>query len=108
MGLAHEEQETIINFMRDDQYCTVYTTDTTIMTKLDRRVKNTKEWELIKTEYLQDGTLVSKTYKAPKRLISFRSSLTGRRLMTDEEKRRAGERLLVARQNKRKGFQIDE
>lgn len=47
MGLSIEEQETHINFMRGDGRAEIYTSDTTMMTKLNKliRLPNT-EWKL--------------------------------------------------------------
>ena len=38
MGLPIYEQETNINFMRDEDTATVYTSDSTTMTKLDKLI----------------------------------------------------------------------
>lgn len=32
MSVGIEEQETVIGFMRDEEFCTVYTSDSTVLT----------------------------------------------------------------------------
>lgn len=76
MGLPIYEQETNINFMRDEDIAVIYTSDSTTMTKLDKKVKmpNT-EWKLKEVHRLQDtGDIIGKTYTCPKSLISFRTA----------------------------------
>lgn len=36
MSVAMNEQETVIHFGRDSEECEIYTSDTTVMTKLDK------------------------------------------------------------------------
>lgn len=73
MSAAIEEQETQISWMRGDEYAEVYTTDTMTMTRLDKLVESNPEtWSVISTETCQ-GNLISKTYKCPRKMISFRS-----------------------------------
>lgn len=42
-GLAIEEQETCINFMRDQDFAIEYTSDSTEITLMDRLCKNNPE-----------------------------------------------------------------
>lgn len=45
--LTVEEQETVVNFMRDNDKAVVYTSDTTMITKLDKLIAGeTTEWRL--------------------------------------------------------------
>lgn len=47
MSLMIEEQETNINFSRNDERAIVYTSDTTVMTKLNKLVEaQDTEWKL--------------------------------------------------------------
>lgn len=72
MGVMFEEQETVINIMRTDDYAEIYTSDSTMMTKLDKCVtENPKQWFVSKQETVL-GKVVSKTYICPKKFISFR------------------------------------
>lgn len=94
MNVPIFEQETCINFWRDSDLASVYTSDATIMTKLDKQVKNNPDyWRLIS----DDG--VGKTYETTKDLISFRARKT-ERVMTEEQRKAAAERLAMARAKK--------
>ena len=95
MTLSIEEQEVCINAMRDEDFATVYCSDRTWITKMDKLVeKSPNLFEVIaETDY-------GKTYKFPKRLISIRSSIVTRE-MTDEQKQLAADRLRNAREQKR-------
>ena len=94
MPLSIEEQELCINAMRDEDFATVYCSDRTWITKMDKLVEKSPDlFEVIaETDY-------GKTYKFPKRLISIRSSIVSRE-MTDEQKQLAADRLRNAREQK--------
>ncbi len=93
MGLNISEQETSVSFSRDSDICTVYTSDTTVMTKLDKLAEsnNSPHWKLKEEHKLLNGELIGKTHETHKRLISFRSNITTRE-MSDEQKEVASER----------------
>ena len=95
MALSIEEQEICINAMRDEEFATIYCSDRTWITKMDKIVEKSPDlFEVIaETDY-------GKTYKFPKRLISIRSSIVTRE-MTDEQKQLAADRLRNAREQKR-------
>ena len=99
MNVPVEEQETVVNYNRSGQYAEVYTSDSTVMTKLDKRVKESGDWKLVRTEKFQDGNVAAKVYRCPKKLVSFRGS-TSTRVMTDEQKQQAAERLKLLRNKK--------
>lgn len=91
-GVATDEQETVVQFGRNDEYMTIYTTDSTMMTKLDKCVKG-GEYEVIEIHKLQKSDkIIGKTYKAKKRLLSFRKKFIEREL-TKEQKLASAERL---------------
>lgn len=94
MPLSIEEQEVCINAMRDEDFATIYCSDRTWITKMDKLAKKSPNlFEVIaETDY-------GKTYKFPKRLISIRSSIVSRE-MTDEQKQLAADRLRNAREQK--------
>lgn len=94
MPVILEEQETTINIMRDSELASIYTSDTTMINKLDKLAKSTScpDWKLIKEEYDKDGNLVGKRHEVKKRLISFRSD-TQTREMTEEQRKATAERL---------------
>lgn len=85
MKLSIDEQEIIINSSRDEDFATIYCSDSTWITKMDKLV--TKSPNLFKVIREDD---ISKTYQFPKRLISIRSCI---REMSEEQKRAAAERM---------------
>lgn len=96
MALSIEEQEIHMNAMRDDSFATVYCSDTTWITKMDKLVAKSPDLFHVVAE-----TDFGKTYRFPKRLISIRGSIVTRD-MTDEQRQLAAERLRTAREQKRK------
>lgn len=94
MSLSLEEQEVHINFGRTDEYATLYTSDSTYITKMDNLVKKSPELYKIIAE-----TSAGKTYMFPKRLISLRSSIVTREY-SDEQKQQMAERLKLAREKR--------
>lgn len=74
-SVSISEQEVSINFMRDEDFAIIYTSDTTYMTKLDKLCKTSPDmYSLIanagrrKTYRLEDKTRIS--FRAKKREIS--------------------------------------
>lgn len=94
MGLTVREQETTVNLYRDSDMCSVYTSDTTMMTKLDKFVESEDAplWTLKEVHRLSSGEVVGKTYETHKKLISFRKNVF-KRDMTDEQRKEAAERM---------------
>lgn len=89
MGLMIEEQETHINFMRGDERASIYTSDTTMMTKLNKLVEaENTEWKLEEVVKLPSGELIGKTYSCPVSFISFRTKRI-KRTLTEEQRRAA-------------------
>ena len=79
------EQEVCINFMRDEKFATIYTSDTTYMTKLDRLCKTSPEMYSLIAD-----TGRGKTYRLEdKSLISFRAK---KKEMSEKAKQAASER----------------
>lgn len=64
-----DEQETVIQFDRNGMVCHVYTTDSTVMTKLDKIHKRVKQ------DYV-NGKPIAAYYEFDKKLITFRSKIT--------------------------------
>lgn len=87
MSVMLSEQETTINFYRDAQFADIYTSDTTVMTRLDKLAENPEcpDWQLVRVEKSRDGEIVGKCYRTKKRLVSFRSAIV-ERIMSEEEK----------------------
>lgn len=100
-GIPMDERETVIQFGRLDEDMTIYTTDETMMTKLDKCVE-AGNYEVVEVHKLQNGRVIGKTYKANKKFLSLRSKdrVGQTRNYTEEEKRIIAERLHSARKNK--------
>ena len=67
MGISIREQETTISFVRNSDKAIVYTSDSTMLTKLHKLVqKNPKEWKKIDEGRL-DGAVISETFECPRK-----------------------------------------
>lgn len=94
MGVSLEEQETVIQFTRDSKECNIYTSDSTMMTKLDKLCKDSPDYYKLLKEETTSGEVVGKLYKlSDKKMISFRSKKTTLEL-TDEQREKLRERAL--------------
>lgn len=92
MSLMIEEQETHINFMRSDGRAEVYTTDTTMMTKLNKLIEPVgAEWRL-ERETTLNNTVIGRTYSCPISFISFRTKRVKRKL-TEQQRLEIASRL---------------
>lgn len=67
MGISTTEQETTINYSRNGGLCSIWTCDSTVITKLDKIYKCKKE------HVSDDGSIWAKEYEIPKGKLSFRS-----------------------------------
>jgi len=96
MGIGTDEQETVVQFNRNGKTATIYTSDSTIMTKLDKLVGN-GYYSVQREVKNEDGLVVAKFYSLlDKSLVSFRSSKTTR-VLTDEQRKAMGERFKAMR-----------
>lgn len=86
MSVSIEEQEVCINMMRDEDFATIYTSDSTYMTKLDRLCRESPDMYSL----IQDTGRGKKYLLKDKTLISFRAK---KRELTDEQKKQAAERM---------------
>ncbi len=91
MGVAVNEQETVIQISRDEDVAHIWTSDTKMMTKLDHLVEDSEEWTCKEVQKI-DGEVFAKTYVCPKNYVSFRSKKRDR-VLTEEQKREAAERM---------------
>lgn len=91
MSLSVQEQEVHINFGRSDEFATIYCTDITWITKMDKLVQ--KSPDLYKVVRQNES---GKTYRFPKRLVSLRSSVV-KREYTEEQRQQMAERVKKAR-----------
>lgn len=98
MSIQVEEQETIINFSRSDNSAVIWTSDSTIITKLDKLVKAAPKYYSLRNTGVINDSIVNKEYfVADKSLISFRSGKV-KREMSEEQKKALAERLKQSRQ----------
>ena len=104
MGLALSEQETVIRIGREEQEAVVYTSDTTMMTRLDKLADPENEkaplWKLKEVHRSRSGEGVAKTYTTNKKLVSFRAGIVTRDL-TEEQKAELAERMRNAQKNRK-------
>ena len=78
------EQETTIQYDRDGEYARIWTSDSTTITKLDKLVKRSENWECTATEIEDDSHwVVAREYRCPKRCVSFRTGKTTRKRNSD-------------------------
>lgn len=80
------EQEICINAMRDEKFATIYASDSTYITKLDKLCKESPDMYSL----IQDTGRGKKYLLKDKTLISFRAK---KRELTDEQKKQAAERM---------------
>lgn len=96
INITLEEQETTINFSRTQDAVDVWTSDKTVMTKLDKLCISAPDfYKLIAEHRAQDdvGAITSKEYRiSDKRMLSFRSMKRTYNL-TEEQKRKRAEQL---------------
>ena len=92
MNVPLEEQETVIQFNRTDDYATIYTSDSTMITKLDKCCEEAPEfYKLQKEDHFRDGSVSGKTYiLSDRKMLSFRKS---KRVYSEEERQMLRERL---------------
>ena len=97
-----EEQETTVNFSRMQDTVDIWTSDKTVMTKLDKLCSTAPDFYKLTAEHkAQDdaGTIISKEYQiSDKGLLSFRA-IKQKRTLTDEQRRILSERMKDARAN---------
>ena len=81
-----EEQETVIHFMRGENFATISTTDNTMITKMTKLCDNNPDMYKVINE---DGA--SKIYRCyDKSMVSLRQK---KREVTEEQRKAAGERM---------------
>ena len=96
-GVSTDEQETTINYGRNDEEAEVYTSDNTVLTKIKNIFSSDDcEWKLTNVVKDKKGNVVSVFFSVPKKLISLRAK-TVKSSLTDEQRRAAAERLKNAR-----------
>ena len=90
-GVDVDEQETIILWMRGDEEARVYTSDSTVLTKLKKvAAAEGGAWRLERVDE-RDGVAKSVTAVAPLRCISLRAG--AKKDLSDEERAALSERM---------------
>lgn len=83
MNISTLEQETTVSFARCEKIAKIWTSDTTVMTKLDKLVARDPENWQSKEQKDRDGDIIAKEYIVQKKkLISFRAE----RILSDAQK----------------------
>lgn len=100
-NVSTAEQETVIQFSRDTEEVTVWTSDRTIMTKLDKLCDaSPKNYKIKEVDYVEGNKVYNRVYALKnKKLVSFRSG-NAKREYTEEEKEMMAERMRKAREVK--------
>lgn len=98
MGNSLDEMETTISFSRTEAHAEVWTSDTTMYTRLDKLCKeNPATYTCTDEARNRNGELLSKTYRiADKQLLSFRPKKR-KVVLTEEEKTERAKRFGKAR-----------
>lgn len=89
MNIPTSEQETVVQYDRNGETMTIYTSDSTQMTRLDKIYSRHKE-------HRQEGEVVAVEYVVSKRLLSYRSKVP-QSSMTDEQRTALSNRMKAAR-----------
>lgn len=97
-GISREEAETTISFMRGEKEFELYTSDNTVLTKINRlMVKPGSGWRLIKSERDTEGKVTGYFFRGAMRCLSFRSGV--KRELTSEDKEKLRLRAERMREN---------
>ena len=81
MSVPMSEQETVVQYDRNGETMTIYTSDSTQMTRLDKIYNRHKE-------HKQGGEVVAVEYVVDKKLLSYRSKRF-KRVLSDEQREAA-------------------
>ena len=107
-GVDLEEQETIIQWMRGEEEVRVYTSDSTMLTKLKKAAgAEGAAWRCERVEKC-DGCVVGLIARAPLRCVSLRAG--AKKDLSDEERAALSERMkkiTAEREAKRKAEEED-
>lgn len=92
MSIPTEEQETVISYSRSEDSASIWTNDSTVITKLDKLAASSPDYyKLIDTGYMNGSIVCKEYYVADKSLISFRSGRIKREI-TEEQRKELAER----------------
>ena len=98
MGYFQEacEREVIINFDDASDMANLYTANKVWIRKMDKLVAEHPESFKFRRQETYKGEVIAKDYTFPKRFVSIRTKDV-KRNMTDEQRKRAGDRLRAMR-----------
>ena len=100
-GNASDESEVCVTALKSEDIVDVYTSDNIYLTRFKKLIEaNPDAWKITQVVERSDGTVSGVVLQAPKKCLSFRAAERVGRVMTDEEKAAAAERLRAARNNK--------
>ena len=101
------EQETSINWMRDDTSAVICTSDYTVVTRIARAMaRDPKNYRCYYYECNRDketGRLGNYFFEIPKKLVSFRADRekSAKKEMTEEQRKAISERFRKAKEDKK-------
>ena len=108
------EQETSINWLRDDELALICTSDYTMVTKIARAMaKDPENYKCYYYETNRDkktGRLGNYFFEVPKKLINLRSSAgkkKSNKVWTEEERKAVGERFKRGRKAKKELLELN-
>ena len=102
MKIPPNEQETVINFSRNGEIASVYTSDTTMITKIKKLViKNPKEWVVVEI-HKSENDIVAYTYECPKKLAAGLRSGSIKKEMTPEQRKASADRMRKVQASRRR------
>lgn len=93
-----EEQETVITFRRRDKEAIIYTSDNTMLTKMQKRVQNSNgkiDYKVCSRD--KDGNATGYEFKVPIKCVSIRNIAEPRAPMSEEQKKQIAERFKKSR-----------
>ena len=100
-GNTSEESEVCVTALKSEDIANIYTSDNSYLTKFKKLIEtNPDAWKITQVVERSNGTVSGVMLQAPKKFISFRAVERVGRVMTDEEKTAAAERLRALRSNK--------
>lgn len=85
MNIPVYEQETVIQISRDSDKMKIWTSDLTMMTRLDKLCEKSARWTCT-SEGKIDGDVVNKEYIADKALLSLIPNTRKMKPLTEEQK----------------------
>ena len=100
-GNTSEDSECCVTALKSEAISNIYTSDNSYLTKFKKLIEiNPDAWKITQVVERSDGTISGVMLRVPKKFISFRAVERVGRVMTDEEKTAAAERLRALRSNK--------